>query len=157
MRIFPLQSVSAQQYGFGGTMLPSSPPYRFRAGEPSMSPVNAWVRASSPSRRFAGPAVPSCESPPKFYPASVALISRRPDALWKAQWRWLVSLTALRASQREFLRSLRGRIHRPGWRRTFLRAHRAVHVRWFVSLACLIKEIRRRGLFRVYGTSAVAR
>jgi hypothetical protein len=135
MRIFPLGSVSGRQYAFDGTMLPVSPPRRFRVGELSKSPVIAWETASSPSRRFASPAAPSCEWHPKFYPASAALISLQPDALWTAQWRWLVSSIALHASQREFLRSLRGRIHRPGWRRTFLRAHRAGHVRWFVSLA----------------------
>jgi hypothetical protein len=36
---------------------------------------------------------------------------------------------------RGFLRSLRGRIHRPEWRRISLRAHRGAHVQWFVSLA----------------------
>jgi len=127
MRIFPLQSVSAQRYGSGATML--------RAGELSMSPVIAWATASSPSRRFAGPAAPSGAWFPKFYPASAALISLRPGELWKAQWRWLVSSIALHASQRGFLRSLRGQIHQLGWRRTFLRADRAVHVGWFVSLA----------------------
>jgi hypothetical protein len=134
-RIFPRQSASAQQFAFGATKLPSSPPPRFRAGELSMSPVIAWVTAFSPSRHFPGPAALSCEWPPKFFPASAALISLRPDALWKARWRWLVLSTALHASLRGFLRSLRGRIRRLEWRRTFLRAHRAAHVRWFVSLA----------------------
>ena len=124
MRTFRLLSVCAQPYAPGGTTLQAKPLRRFRAGELSMSLVIAWLRASSPIRRFPDRAAPCAEWLPKFCPASAAPISLRPGALWKAQWRWLVSSNALHASPRGFLRFPRGRIHRPVWRRTSLRAHR---------------------------------
>jgi hypothetical protein len=135
MRTFRLLSVGAQPNASAATTPQTKPPHRSRAGEPSMSLVSAWPRASSPIRPFPDRAAPCAEWPPKFCPPSAAPISPRPGALWKAQSRLLVSLNALHVSPRGFHRFPRERIHRPVWRRISLRAHRGAHDRWFVSLA----------------------
>src|SRR5271165_3259707 len=136
-RTFRLLSVCAQQYAPAGTALQEKPLRRFRAGELSMSLVIAWLRAPSPIRRFRDRAAPCAEWLPKFCPASVAPISLRPGALWKARWLWLVSSNALHASPCGFLRFPRGRIHRPVWRRISLRAHRGAPVRMVCFLGMI--------------------
>src|SRR3984893_11869262 len=132
MRIFRLPSVCAQPCVSAATTLQAKLPRRSRAGELLMSLVIAWLRASSPSQPFPDRAAPCAEWPPKSCPASAAPVSLRHGALWKARWRWLVLSNELHASPRGFLRSPRGQIHRPAWRRTSLRAYRGAHVRWFV-------------------------